>query len=511
MGRFEDGVDRITLDAAHDIYLPRERRQRAGAGQGRQRRRPAGRVQPVRHRVRRHRRVLSGGRLRPAPEGGRVAAHRADSRICRTTQIVQVGNAAIEGACIALLSRAQRAGARGAGQRVEHCRLETHRLLRFLRRRLPVQAGRVGDRGGGMIELDRHRAATWTSSRPSTCGCSAIRADWVLEGRARSLATGRATGMPQHGRPWIYAREVDAFAIDDGAVVASTACVSPARGCDDAARRPAPTARSWSPSAPGPELEAEAQRALARREAGRVLLPRGLGSAVVEHLVTMTGARLCAWAGRASGWRCCRTTAPAIPSGTSPSSRALLDADPRAGSAAGGAARGARVGHAAAEEVAAGGLRPDAARRSRAAADASSSPARTARSRPASTGGRRTAARARRRRRAAERRRASCRRRSARAARSDASYSVNAKALQRWASERLTLDAARRRHASTRCSATKARPARNMGRPLQFHYHVTLGPRDDGYPIREQCAARRRPATTGYTLHVPLHQRSRRS
>ena len=29
----------------------------------------------------------------------------------------------------------------------------------------------------------------------------------------------------------------------------------------------------------------------------------------------------------------------------------------------------------------------------------------------------------------------------------------------------------------------------NMGRPLQFQYRVTLGPRDEGYPIREQHCA----------------------
>ncbi len=29
----------------------------------------------------------------------------------------------------------------------------------------------------------------------------------------------------------------------------------------------------------------------------------------------------------------------------------------------------------------------------------------------------------------------------------------------------------------------------NMGRPLQFQYRVTLGPREEGYPIREQQCA----------------------
>jgi len=41
-------------------------------------------------------------------------------------KIVQVGNAAIEGATLALLSRAKRAELESTVGRVEHCRLETH-------------------------------------------------------------------------------------------------------------------------------------------------------------------------------------------------------------------------------------------------------------------------------------------------------------------------------------------------------------------------------------------------
>jgi uncharacterized 2Fe-2S/4Fe-4S cluster protein (DUF4445 family) len=41
-------------------------------------------------------------------------------------KIVQVGNAAIEGACLALLSRTRRAELEGLVRRVTHCRLETH-------------------------------------------------------------------------------------------------------------------------------------------------------------------------------------------------------------------------------------------------------------------------------------------------------------------------------------------------------------------------------------------------
>jgi hypothetical protein len=69
-----------------------------------------------------------------------------------------------------------------------------------------------------------------------------------------------------------------------------------------------------------------------------------------------------------------------------------------------------------------------------------------------------------------------------------AKYSVNSRALMRWSAERLAVE--RRtdgsveaifRYEGTTCT--------NTGRPLQFQYRVTLGPRDDGYPIREQRCA----------------------
>jgi hypothetical protein len=81
-------------------------------------------------------------------------------------------------------------------------------------------------------------------------------------------------------------------------------------------------------------------------------------------------------------------------------------------------------------------------------------------------------------------------------------YTVKAKALKRWAEERLSLD--RRadgvthaifHYEGTTCS--------NMGRPLLFDYHVDLGPREDGYPIREQrCAPA--PGDTGHA-HMCKH------
>ena len=80
----------------------------------------------------------------------------------------------------------------------------------------------------------------------------------------------------------------------------------------------------------------------------------------------------------------------------------------------------------------------------------------------------------------------------------NAEYTVNRKALKRWAEERLSLRVnqdgsldALFRYDGTTCT--------NTGRQLTFHYNVTLGPRDDGYPIREQrCAPA--PGDEGHTL-----------
>ncbi|MEO8619642.1 MAG: hypothetical protein ABI625_01180, partial [bacterium] len=80
----------------------------------------------------------------------------------------------------------------------------------------------------------------------------------------------------------------------------------------------------------------------------------------------------------------------------------------------------------------------------------------------------------------------------------DAKYSVNRKALRRWVEERLSithnsdgsLDALFR-YEGTTCS--------NMGRAFEFHYAVRLGPRDDRYIVLDQhCAPA--PGDEGHTF-----------
>jgi hypothetical protein len=79
----------------------------------------------------------------------------------------------------------------------------------------------------------------------------------------------------------------------------------------------------------------------------------------------------------------------------------------------------------------------------------------------------------------------------------DGKYSVNAKALRRWAAERLALTA----HPDGTTDASfryEGSTCNDMGRPISFDYTVKVGRREDRYPILEQgCAPS--PGDEGYT------------
>jgi uncharacterized 2Fe-2S/4Fe-4S cluster protein (DUF4445 family) len=125
MGRFDDGATRFTLDPVHDVYFlesdVNELAQAKGAN-------VAGLQVVFSNYGISFDDVdvfyLAGG-------FGRHLKKEASRRIglipnLPDTSIVQVGNAAIEGACIALLSVARREALEALVKRVEHCRLETH-------------------------------------------------------------------------------------------------------------------------------------------------------------------------------------------------------------------------------------------------------------------------------------------------------------------------------------------------------------------------------------------------
>jgi uncharacterized 2Fe-2S/4Fe-4S cluster protein (DUF4445 family) len=125
MGRFEDGEHRITLDAKHDIFFlesdVNELAQAKGAN-------VAG-LHVVFNEY-----GLDFDEIGVFYLGGGFGRHlsvEASQRIgliprMPESRIVQVGNAAIEGASIALLSKTKRQELEELVLRVEHCRLETH-------------------------------------------------------------------------------------------------------------------------------------------------------------------------------------------------------------------------------------------------------------------------------------------------------------------------------------------------------------------------------------------------
>jgi uncharacterized 2Fe-2S/4Fe-4S cluster protein (DUF4445 family) len=125
MGRFDDSATRFTLDPVHDVYLlesdVNELAQAKGAN-------VAG-LQVVFSNY-----GISFDDIDVFYLAGGFGRHlkkEASRRIglipnLADPAIVQVGNAAIEGACIALLSVARREALEALVKRVEHCRLETH-------------------------------------------------------------------------------------------------------------------------------------------------------------------------------------------------------------------------------------------------------------------------------------------------------------------------------------------------------------------------------------------------
>ncbi len=119
---------------------------------------------------------------------------------------------------------------------------------------------------------------------------------WMLEGRARELADLAAD--------W-YAKQRPAVGLLRGRRKAcrsltdrfkSTASHSPVRGCKALCNARKRTARCWSRWARVPSWKQESQRRWQDEKPDEYFFLEMFGSAVVERLITITGARLCAWA-----------------------------------------------------------------------------------------------------------------------------------------------------------------------------------------------------------------------
>ncbi len=319
-----------------------------------------------------------------------------------------------------------------------------------------------------------------------------------LEGRALELALWAREWYASSGRPWVYARE--AARIDtssgiigiDGVPFTSTRLLKTLR---DAGAGSVVIAAMGA----GPELEAEAQRLWQEGKPDEYFFLEVFGSAVVEHLVTMTGARLCAWAdGRQMA--VLPHYSPGYPEWGIAEQSSLLDL-----------VRSGASGPLpfAIETLESGMLRPkksllavfgltshvDRVRPltdlipcencSYSACGYRRAPYRRA---PASSDPELPAVSA----ETMETVEAPVRQ----ALDPAATYTVNTKALSRWSRDRLTL----LHRTDERIEATfryEGTTCTNMGRPLEFHYHVTLGPPSGGYRIESQrCVPA--PADTGH-------------
>lgn len=299
---------------------------------------------------------------------------------------------------------------------------------------------------------------------------------WELEGRALELAEWARDWYRVHGRPWILTGPGRALASTPQGITIDGEVFSSGRlsaACRDAHAREAVIAAVGA----GPELEQEAHRCWTDGRPDEYFFLEVYGSAVVEYLVTLAGARLCAWAD-GHGRAVLPHDSPGYPGWPIDEQARLL------------AMLNAGLDEPAAVEVLPSGmLRPkksllavfgvttltDRVRRLTDLVPCTQCAYQPCQFRRAPYG------------------------RTPEPVdpelagappgpiplTADARYSVNLKALRRWADERLTIGArpdgrldARFRFEGTTCT--------NMGRPLAFDYHVVLGPRDDGYRVLDQ-------------------------
>lgn len=322
--------------------------------------------------------------------------------------------------------------------------------------------------------------------------------EFEFEGRSAELAEAARTWYAEHGRPWVYARQSDSLELADGRVCIDGVWFESERLHATLDHAGADSVVLVAVSA-GPELELEAQQMWADEKPDEYFFLEVFGSAVVEHLVTMKGAELCAWAD-ACGRAMLPHYSPGYPEWDIAQQSRLLqlicegDIERLPGEV---------------EVLESGMLRPKKSllavfgvtrHRERVARLTDLSPCEscsylTCQYRRAPYQG---ATRCFNRDEIAQTKQIlSQLLPAALVLQRDADYSVNVKALSRWTQNRLTLTErengtvdARFRYEGTTCS--------NMGRPLFFDYQVTLGPRENGYIL---CAmnCRPTPGDEGYT------------
>jgi hypothetical protein len=320
----------------------------------------------------------------------------------------------------------------------------------------------------------------------------------ALSPRARRLARWARAWYAEQGRPWTYARQAANLEISAGSVLVDGVPLASGRLQQTLTEADAHGVVLVAVSA-GPEIEQEAHRAWQEGKPDEYFFLETFGSAVVEQLATTVGAGLCAWAdgqGMAvlphsspgySGWDVAeqprllelirQTREHALPGHVDVLDSGMLRPKKSLLAVFGLTRHVDRVGRLS-ELVPceACSFQPCQYRR-RPYARANGQPAaapilQIEAPQPAIAAAVAPLQHA-------------------------ARYAVNRKALARWAAERLKL----RRRADGSLDAVfqyEGTTCTNLGRLLTFDYHVTLGPRDEGYPIRaEKCGPT--PGDQGHT------------
>ena len=309
---------------------------------------------------------------------------------------------------------------------------------------------------------------------------------WVLEGRALELASWARDWYANNGSPWIYARQADELEIAGNSVFLDGVQFSSARLKTTLRDAEAHSAILVAVGA-GPEAEEEARRLWAEEKPDEYFFLEVYASAVVEHLATLAAARLCDWAEHRQ-MAVLPHYSPGYPDWDVAEQPRLLELLKKTRSEPfpsplevfdTGMLRPKK------SQLAVFGLTRHTDRLQKLSSlvpcqRCSFGPCQFRRApymrspRPAGEPVQTLAPVA-----------------------PDVHYQTSKKALERWARERLTLRTepdgsidALFRYDGTTCT--------NMGRPLAFHYRVKLGPRAEGYPIREQqCSPA--PSDEGHT------------
>ena len=301
---------------------------------------------------------------------------------------------------------------------------------------------------------------------------------WTLEGRARELAGWARDWYARNGRPWIYARQAEEFEIAGDSIHVDGMTFT-SKGLKNTLVQAEAHSVILAAVGAGPEAEEESRRRWEDGKPDEYFFLEVYGSAVVEHLTMKTGAQLCDWAEQ-RGMAVLPHFSPGYPEWDVAEQPRLLELMKRTRREP----LPSRV-----EVFESGMLRPKKTllavfgltrHTEQLQRLTSLVPCERCAFGPC------------------QYRRAPYRRaprvageqvpRRIAALDEDAEYSVNRRALKRWAEERLSMRAlddgsieAVFRYDGTTCT--------NMGRPLAFDYSVKLGPRAEGYPIREQRCA----------------------